>query len=68
MYKNPEVYRPEVARTLVIISMLYKYNKPDRDLSLKYAREAEEVIRMCKETPFAIMLLNIARGIIEEWG
>ena len=66
--KNPDVYRPDVARTLVNLSLLYKYNEPDRDLSLKYAREAEEVIRMCKETPFTIMLLNIARGIIEEWG
>ena len=60
--KNSKAYLPDVAYTLVCLSQFHIYNK---ELSLKYAKEAIEICGKCNSTPFVEKQLDNAKLVIE---
>jgi tetratricopeptide (TPR) repeat protein len=65
--KNPQAYNPDVATTLINLSFLYLCGAPDKKLSLKYANEAEDVLKKCNDTPFVRDLFDKVSLIRTEW-
>jgi tetratricopeptide (TPR) repeat protein len=65
--ENPKAYLPDVAMTLNNLSIFYQNAIPNKELSLKYAREAIEVLDKCNDTPFVKEQLEKAKWIIEKW-
>jgi len=51
--QNPDSCQPNVVLTLANLSSIYKQDTfPDEEKFLKYAKEAEEALAMCTNTPF----------------
>ena len=65
--KNRDAYLPNVATTLINLSIFYQDNVPNKELSLKYAKEAVIVLGKCNNTPFVQEALDKAKQVIEKW-
>ena len=65
--ENPKDYLPDVAETLNNLSMLYQDGRPNKELSLQYAREAIDILGKCNDTPSTQEELEKANRIIEKW-
>jgi len=65
--KNPDAYFPSVATLLVNLSLFYQDNFSNMNLSLKYAKEAIDVLKNCKNSPYIHELNRKANQIIDEW-
>jgi len=62
---NPQVYLPYVAETLNNLSSLHISGIPNKELSLKYANEALDILSKCNDTPSVREQLEKAVKIIE---
>ncbi|GHV48782.1 hypothetical protein FACS1894181_05540 [Bacteroidia bacterium] len=65
--KNPQAYLPDVATTLVNLSLFYKDDTPNKKKSLQYAKEAIEVLNRCNDTPWVQELRKGALKVIDYW-
>ena len=64
---NPQAYLPDVAMTLNNLAMFYQDDQPNKEVSLRYAHEAVEVLGKCNDTPEVRRLLEQDRRIIARW-
>ena len=65
--ENPKSYLLFVAKTLNNLSRIYLYKNSDRELSLKYANEALEILGKCDNTPFVRNELHNSEWNIKDW-
>ncbi|MCL1849810.1 MAG: tetratricopeptide repeat protein [Bacteroidetes bacterium] len=65
--KNSETEYPYLANTLVGIAELYQDGIYNKELSLKYAREAIEICDKCNNTPFVQRILAESQLVVEKW-
>ena len=64
---SPQAYLPDVAMTLNNLAIFYMNDVSNKELSLKYALEAVEVLGKCKDIPVVRKYLQQAKQIIEQW-
>jgi len=62
---NPQAYNPYVALTLNNLAILYISDIPNKELSLKYANMALDILSKCNDTPSVRKELEKAKKIID---
>jgi len=65
--KNPNVYLPKVANTLGNLSIFYIVKTAKKELSLKFANEAVEILSKCNNNPFVQKELERSKEVIKKW-
>ena len=65
--ENPKVYLSNVTTLLNNLSKFYHDNVSNKELSMKYASEAVEILGRCNNLPFVREELERAKQIIEKW-
>lgn len=65
--EDPKAYLQYVGRILKSLSVFYQDCFPNKKISLKYAKEAVEILEKCNNTPFVRKQLDRVKAVIEKW-
>ncbi|MBU6391865.1 MAG: tetratricopeptide repeat protein [Planctomycetes bacterium] len=66
---NPQTYLPNVAMTLINLSIFYQKGQPDKDVSVQYAMEALKILTPFLEgAPYTQQYAQRARQVLQDWG
>jgi tetratricopeptide (TPR) repeat protein len=64
---NPQVYLPDVAMTLANLAVFYLQNVPDREQSVKYAKEVLSYRSSLEHFPVGRRYIKIAEEVLKRW-
>jgi len=66
---NPQTYLPNVAVTLINLSIFYQKCQPDKDVSVQYATEALKILTpFLGKAPYTQRYAQSARQVLQDWG
>jgi len=66
---NPQSYLPDVAMTLINLSIFYQKCQPDKDVSVQYAMEALKILTpFLGKAPYTQQYAQRARQVLQDWG
>ena len=66
---NPQTYLPDVAVTLINLSIFYQGSQPDKEASVKYAMEALKILTpFLERVPYTQQYAQTARQVLQDWG
>ena len=66
---NPQTYLPNVAMTLINLSIFYQGSQPDKEASVQYAMEALKIVTpFLERVPYTQRYVQTARQVLRNWG
>jgi tetratricopeptide (TPR) repeat protein len=65
--EHPQAWNPDVADTLANMAVFYQYKVPNKELSIRHAEEAIEILDRCSDTPYVNAARGRANAVLEEW-